>query len=173
MTKCLGYMAPIALIGLMATQAPATAAIWSGNMVRDIAAATADRTDAPLVLVQRGGRGGGGRGGGGRGGGGYAGGGRGGAGGVNRGGGGGSWAGVSGGNRANVSGGNRGNFNSVNVNRNVNVVGGGGYYGGGWGGVAAGVAAGAVVGAAVSAPYYAAPAAYPYCPYPDYPNCGL
>ena len=70
----------------------------------------------------------------------------------------------------------------LNVNRNVNVSGGGwggyhgGYYGGGWGGVAAGVAAGAVVGAAATSAY-----AYPaygygtsaYCPYPTYPNCGL
>ena len=44
------------------------------------------------------------------------------------------------------------------------------------GGVAAGVAAGAVVGAAATAVatpnYYAAPAAA-YCPYPNYPNCGL
>jgi hypothetical protein len=168
MTKCLVYMVPIALIGLMATPAPAGAATWSGSMARDIAAATADRTDAPLVLVQRGGRGGGG--GGARGGGGGA---RGGSGGARGGGGGGgSWAGVSGGrgngNRANVSGGNRGNFSGNTVNRNTVVTGGGYNSGGaGWGGVAAGVAVGAVVGAAASN------SSAPACPYPDYPNCGL
>ena len=171
MTKCLLFMAPIALIGLMATEAPAVPAAWSGSMARNIAAATADAKDAPLVLVRGGGRGGGGgfRG---SGGGGYRGGGSVAGGGVNRGGyaGRGSWSGVAG----SV---NRGNFSSANVNRNVNVSG-GGYYGPSWGGVAAGVAAGAVVGAAAaSTPYYYPPApAYPYpynCPYPDYPNCGL
>src|SRR4029077_1218547 len=66
MTKCLLYVAPIAFIGLMATQASAAPAALSGSMARAIADATAERSDAPLVLV-RGGRGGGG---GGRGGGG-------------------------------------------------------------------------------------------------------
>ena len=36
-----------------------------------------------------------------------------------------------------------------------------------------GVAAGAVVGAAAATPRYYAPAPAPYCPYPNYPNCGL
>src|SRR5262245_12655571 len=74
--------------------------------------------------------------------------------------GGGSWAGVAGGNRGNfnAANANRGNINTgtVNVNRNVNVSGGGcyggGYYGPGWGGVAARVAAGAVVGAPLPPP---------------------
>ena len=52
MTKCLLYMAPIALIGLMATEAPAVPAVWSGGMARNIAAATADAKDAPLLLVR-------------------------------------------------------------------------------------------------------------------------
>src|SRR2546423_9878819 len=67
MTKCLLYIASTALVGLMATQASAVPVAWSGSMVRNISAATADAKDAPLVLVQRGGggRGGGGRGGGG------------------------------------------------------------------------------------------------------------
>src|SRR5262249_14691515 len=60
MTKCLLYIAPIALIGLMATAAPAVPAAWSGGMARKIAVATADAKEAP-----RGG--GGGRGGGGSG----------------------------------------------------------------------------------------------------------
>src|SRR5580700_4987094 len=64
--KCLLCMAPIALVGLMVTEAPTAQAAWGGSMARDIAAATAERTDAPLVLVRGGGRGGGGfRGGGG------------------------------------------------------------------------------------------------------------
>src|SRR3954470_6811846 len=66
MTKYLLYMASTALVGLMATQASAAPVAWGGSMARNIAAATADAKDAPLVLVQRGGgRGGGGRGGGG------------------------------------------------------------------------------------------------------------
>src|SRR5438874_9087310 len=69
MTKYLLYMASTALVGLMATQTSAAPVAWGGSMARNIAAATADAKDAPLVLVQRGGgRGGGG--GGGRGGGG-------------------------------------------------------------------------------------------------------
>src|SRR6516225_3013494 len=198
MTKCLLYMAPIVMIGLVATEAPATTAARSGSIGRNITATAPEGTGVPLALVcQRGGRGGGGA--------------RAGGGGGYRGGGGGSWAGAGRGNfsgasanRGNFSGANvnrgnlnsanvnRGNFNSgnvnrgnvgnVNVNRNVNVSGGGyggGYYGGGWGGVAAGVAAGAIVGGAVASTAYPAPAyaypAYPYpnCPYPDYPNCGL
>ena len=63
MTKCLLYMAPIALVGLMAAEAPAAAAVWSGSMARNIAAAIADGSDAPLVLVRGGGRRGGGGGG--------------------------------------------------------------------------------------------------------------
>ncbi|HEU0157302.1 MAG TPA: hypothetical protein VFQ82_14610, partial [Stellaceae bacterium] len=66
MTRYLVYMAPVVLIGLLAREAPAAAAVWSGGVARDLAAATADAKDAPLVLA-RGGRGGGG---GGRGGGG-------------------------------------------------------------------------------------------------------
>src|ERR1700732_1677624 len=92
MTKSLLYVAPIAFIGLIATQASAAPAAWSGSMARAIAGATAEQTETPLVLVRRGGGGGGGRGGGG---GARAGGGGGGAG---RGGGGGSWAGAGGGN---------------------------------------------------------------------------
>ncbi len=167
MTQCRLYMAPIALIGLMATPAPAAPALSNGAMTRIIAVAPAERIDAPLVLVRGGGGGGrgGGGGGGARSGGGNAG------GGASRGGG--SWSGVSGGNRANVNSSNvnRGNINTgnVNVNRNVNVSG-TGYGGSGWGGVAAGVAVGAVVGAAAA--NTTAPAA-PSCPYPNYPNCGL
>jgi hypothetical protein len=183
MTRYLPYITPIALVGLMASAAPAAAAVAGGSMAPDVVITAAEGIDAPLVLV-RGGRGGGGRGGGG----GY----RGGGGGGYRGGGGfsgSSFAGAGragagyagrgtwGGSRGNI---NRGNFNTANISRNVNV-GGGGYYGGGyrpgWGGVAAGVAAGAVVGAAATGGYgyYSAPAyssSY-YCPYPDYPNCGL
>src|ERR1700731_1138581 len=188
MTKSLLYMAPIALIGLVATEASATPAAWSGSMGRNITATVPEGTGVPPVLVcQRGGRGGGGAragGGGARAGGGGA---RAGGGGA-RAGGGGSWAGAGRGNfsgananRGNFSGANvnRGNFNSanvnrgnygnVNVNRNVNVSGGGyggAYYGGGWGGVAAGVAAGAIVGGAVASTAYPAPA-YPY-PYPSH-----
>src|SRR4029450_8498263 len=58
MTKCVLYVAPIAFIGLMATQASAAPVAWSGSMARAIADTTAERSDAPLVLV-RGGRGGG------------------------------------------------------------------------------------------------------------------
>jgi hypothetical protein len=157
MTKCLLYMAPIVLIGLVATEAAAATAAWSGGIGRNITATAPDRTGVPLVLeCQRGGRGGGGAragGGGARAGGGGAragGGGARAAGGGARGGGGGSWAGAGRGNfsGANANRGNfnsanvnRGNFNSanvnrgnVNVNRNVNVSGGGyggAYYGGG------------------------------------------
>src|SRR5262249_5593005 len=163
--KSLLYVAPIALVGFLATDTSAAPAAWSGSLGRSIPGAMPEGNEAPLVLVRRGGRGGGGGGFRGGGGGARAGGGFGGA----RGGGG-SWAGagrgnfsggnranIAGGNRANISGGNRTNisggnrsFNQANVNRNVNVSGGGGYYGGGgygWGGVAGGVCAGAVVGA--------------------------
>ena len=119
MTKYMLYMAPIALVGLMATGASAAPSAWSGSMVRDITATVPEGTGAPLVLVRGGGgRGGGGaRGGGGGyrggGGGGYRGGGGGGAragGGGYRGGGGGSWAGAG-----------RGNFSGASANRgNVN-----------------------------------------------------
>src|ERR1700736_282641 len=113
MTKSLLYVAPIAFIGLIATQPSAAPAAWSGSMARAIGGATAEQTETPLVLVRRGGGGGGGRGGGG---GARAGGGGGGAG---RGGGGGSWAGAgggnfAGGNRANVAGGNRANISGGN-----------------------------------------------------------
>jgi len=60
MTKSLLYMAPIALIALMATDAHAIPAAWGGSMARNIAIATKDATSAPLVLVRGGGRGGGG-----------------------------------------------------------------------------------------------------------------
>src|SRR5947207_12400298 len=114
MNKTLLYIAPIALVGLLGTDTPAKAAVWSGSLAPTIAATTAEQTDAPFVLVRvrrgrgggGGGRGGGGGGfrgggGGGRGGGGYAGA-RGGGG--RGGGGGGSWAGAG---RGNFSGGNR------------------------------------------------------------------
>src|SRR5947209_17975275 len=103
MIKSLLYMAPIALVGLVATEASAAPVAWSGSTGRNITATVPEGTGVPLVLVcQRGGRGGGG--GGFRGGGG--GGARGGGGGGFSGGGGGSWAGAG-----------RGNFNSANVNR--------------------------------------------------------
>ena len=122
MTKCLLYMAPIVLIGLVATETPAARAAWSGSIGRNIAAIAPEGTAVPLVLeCQRGG---------GRGGGGYRGG-----GGSYRGGGGGraggSWAGAGRGNfsGANVNRGNfgganvnRGNFNSANVNRVTSTV---------------------------------------------------
>ena len=127
MTKSLLYMAPIVLIGLVATEASAATAAWSGSIGRNITATAPEGTGVPLVLVcQRGGRGGGGA--------------RAGGGGARgwrrrfsrwrrrccRGGGGGSWAGAGRGNfsgananRGNVSGANvnRGNFSSANVNR--------------------------------------------------------
>src|SRR5580704_1857482 len=61
MTKSLLYVAPIALIGLVATGASATPAAWSGSMGRNITATVPEGTGVPPVLVcQRGGRGGGG-----------------------------------------------------------------------------------------------------------------
>ncbi len=193
MARYLLYVVPISLVGLMMAVIPAGATLRSDAGAPSEAAVSAKSTDAPIILAQRGGRGGGGRGGGGaRGGGGgmragggrsYAGarggaGGRAGAGGgYNRGAAGSrNWSGVSASNRSvNAGNFNRTNVNTANVNRNVNVSG-GGYYGGGggygWGGVAAGVAAGAVVGAAATAvatPNYYPATAYPagYCPYPD------
>src|SRR5205814_3037196 len=61
MNKTLLYMAPIALVGLLGTDTPAKAAVWNGSLAPNIAATTAEQTDAPIVLA----RGGGGRGGGG------------------------------------------------------------------------------------------------------------
>src|SRR4029077_4980623 len=103
MIKSLLYMAPIALVGLVATEASAAPVAWSGSMGRNITATVPEGTGVPLVLeCQRGGRGGGG------------GGARAGGGGARAGGG--SWAGAG---RGNFSGANvnRGNFNSANVNR--------------------------------------------------------
>ena len=56
MTKCLLYMAPIVLIGLVATEAPAAPAAWSGSIGRNITATAPEGTGVPLVLMcQRGG----------------------------------------------------------------------------------------------------------------------
>src|ERR1700736_7013046 len=97
MIKSLLYMAPIALVGLVATEASAAPVAWSGSMGRNITATAPEGTGEPLVLeCQRGGRGGGG---GARAGGGGA---RAGGGGARAGGGGGSWAGAG---RGNFSGG--------------------------------------------------------------------
>ena len=61
MIKSLLYMAPIALVGLVATEAPAATAAWSGGIGRNITATAPEGTGVPLVLeCQRGGRGGGG-----------------------------------------------------------------------------------------------------------------
>src|ERR1700738_2689077 len=108
MIKSLLYMAPIALVGLGATEAHAATAAWSGSMGRNITATVPEGTGVPAVLVcPRGARGGGGGGARAGGGGARAGGGgvRGGGGGA-RGGGGGSWAGAG-----------RGNFSGANTNR--------------------------------------------------------
>jgi len=51
MTRCLLYIAPIALFGLMVTDAHAIPAVWSGSLARNIATATMDAANAPLVLV--------------------------------------------------------------------------------------------------------------------------
>ena len=64
MTECLLYLAPIALIGLMSTEASAVPAAWSGSLGRNIATMPMAK-EAQLVLVRRGGGGGGGCGGGG------------------------------------------------------------------------------------------------------------
>ena len=50
MTKCLLYMAPIVLIGLVATEAPTA---WSGGIGRNITATAPEGTGVPLC--QRGG----------------------------------------------------------------------------------------------------------------------
>src|SRR5271155_2383624 len=47
MTKCLIYMASAALVGLMAREALATPAAWSGSMARRIVAAPADAEGGP------------------------------------------------------------------------------------------------------------------------------
>ena len=61
MTKCLLYMAPIVLIGLVATEAPAATAARAGSIGRNIIATAPEGGGVPLGLVcQRGGRGGGG-----------------------------------------------------------------------------------------------------------------
>jgi hypothetical protein len=55
MTKCLLYMAPIVLIGLVATEAPAAPAARSGSIGRNITATAPEGTGVPLALVcQRG-----------------------------------------------------------------------------------------------------------------------
>src|SRR5438132_6881898 len=95
MIKSLLYMAPIALVGLVATEASAAPVAWSGSMGRNITATAPEGTGVPPVLVcQRGWRGGGGGGAGA------------GGGGARAGGGGGSWAGAG-----------RGNFSGANANR--------------------------------------------------------
>src|SRR4029077_6599507 len=109
MIKSLLYMAPIALVGLVATQAPAAAAAWSGSIGRNITATAPEGTGVPLVC-QRGGRGGGG---GARAGGGGA---RAAGGGARAAGGGGSWSGAGRGNFGGASA-NRGNVSGANVNR--------------------------------------------------------
>ena len=56
MAKCLLYMAPIVLIGLVATEAAAATAAWSGSMGQNITATAPEGTGVPLVLgCQRGG----------------------------------------------------------------------------------------------------------------------
>src|SRR5712671_1590391 len=61
MIKSLLYMAPIALVGLVAPEAPAATAAWSGGIGRNITATAPEGPGVPLVLeCQRGGRGGGG-----------------------------------------------------------------------------------------------------------------
>jgi hypothetical protein len=146
MNKLLLFVAPVALLGMTATNVAAGPAGWGGSIVRDVSASTVG-TGTPLVLVQR--RGGGGRG--------FAGGGN-----INRG-------SINRGNFSNRTF-NSGNFQrNVVVNRNVAVVGRGGYYGPNWGGVAAGVAVGASVAAvgaaAANAANYPPPPPYPYYPY--------
>ena len=55
MTKCLLYMAPIVMIGLVATEAPATTAARSGSIGRNITATAPEGPGVPLALVcQRG-----------------------------------------------------------------------------------------------------------------------
>src|SRR5215471_7605815 len=57
MTRFLLYMAPIALVAWTTTEAPAAQAVGTDSIGRDLAAATAQEADAPLVLVRRGGGG--------------------------------------------------------------------------------------------------------------------
>jgi hypothetical protein len=55
MIKSLLYMAPIALVGLVATEASAAPTAWSGSMGRNITATAPEGTGVPPVLVcQRG-----------------------------------------------------------------------------------------------------------------------
>ena len=55
MIKSLLYMAPIALVGLVATEASAAPAAWSGSVGRNITATVPEGTGAPPVIVcQRG-----------------------------------------------------------------------------------------------------------------------
>ena len=55
MTKCLLYMAPIVLIGLGASEAPAAPAARAGSIGRNITATAPEGTGVPLGLVcQRG-----------------------------------------------------------------------------------------------------------------------
>src|ERR1700736_4243214 len=61
MIKSLLYMAPIALVGLVATEASAAPVAWSGSIGRNITATAPEGRGVPRVLeCQRGGRGGGG-----------------------------------------------------------------------------------------------------------------
>src|ERR1700757_1479257 len=56
MTKCLLYMAPIVLIGLVAIEAPAAPAAGAGSIGRNITATAPEGTGVPLALLcQRGG----------------------------------------------------------------------------------------------------------------------
>jgi len=138
MKRLLIYALPVALMAAQAAGAPPSG--WGGMVTRDLGTATAERDDAPLVLVQH------------------------------RGGGGGAHVNRTSVNRTNVNrtSFNSNNFHrDVSVNRNVVVA--GGNYGPNWGGVAAGVAVGAGVTAAASAAAYSAsyppPPPYSYYPY--------
>ena len=51
MTKCLLYMAPIVLIGFVATEAPAASAARAGSMGRNITATAPEGTGVLLGLV--------------------------------------------------------------------------------------------------------------------------
>ena len=55
MTKCLLYMAPIVLIGLVATEAPAASAARAGSMGRNITATAPEGTGVPPASCARGG----------------------------------------------------------------------------------------------------------------------
>src|SRR3974390_2880622 len=50
MIKSLLCMVPIALIGLVATEASAAPAAWAGSIGRNITATVPEGTDVPLVL---------------------------------------------------------------------------------------------------------------------------